>query len=86
MSAIIGIAALGSFTFHYVSINTPTQRISIPVRPCFTFHYVSINTSIRPAWLPVTFVFTFHYVSINTKISRILEKFLRYLYIPLCFY
>lgn len=26
MSAIIGIAALGSFTFHYVSINTGKSR------------------------------------------------------------
>ena len=27
MSAIIGIAALGSFTFHYVSINTIVRAV-----------------------------------------------------------
>ena len=44
MSAIIGIAALGSFTFHYVSINTDILTNIIGGVETFTFHYVSINT------------------------------------------
>ena len=47
MSAIIGIAALGSFTFHYVSINTLRSLIEYHFREAFTFHYVSINTIVR---------------------------------------
>ena len=44
MSAIIGIAALGSFTFHYVSINTTWESENSSLKEDFTFHYVSINT------------------------------------------
>ena len=44
MSAIIGIAALGSFTFHYVLLIHGNYRYTIAAT-AFTFHYVSINTS-----------------------------------------
>ena len=47
MSAIIGIAALGSFTFHYVSINTMIEAIHKIQDNFFTFHYVSINTAMK---------------------------------------
>ena len=47
MSAIIGIAALGSFTFHYVSINTHLLPQMLFLFLYFTFHYVSINTWVK---------------------------------------
>ena len=66
MSAIIGIAALGSFTFHYVSINTSMAAQILMKYITFTFHYVSTNTAHyrENGWMKSDF--TFHYVSINT--------------------
>lgn len=39
MSAIIGIAALGSFTFHYVSINTRSSEP--PINSSILYHILS---------------------------------------------
>ena len=39
------------FTFHNVSINTPTFPLSIEKRPQFTFHNVSINTTIADSFV-----------------------------------
>ena len=86
MSAIIGIAALGSFTFHYVSINTLVTAFITKYYKTFTFHYVSINTGPCGPVGPVAPFFTFHYVSINTECSDTISHFVCFLYIPLCFY
>ena len=70
MSAIIGIAALGSFTFHYVSINTEIGVPYFSTSEVFTFHYVSINTRDSTGRKIYPEIFTFHYVSINTPMLQ----------------
>ena len=73
MSAIIGIAALGSFTFHYVSINTEMFGNELSLAAVFTFHYVSINTERYQGYGKNVISFTFHYVSINTQFPILLS-------------
>ena len=73
MSAIIGIAALGSFTLHYVSINTEMFGNELSLAAVFTFHYVSINTFQKLVCVQVDTHFTFHYVSINTQFPILLS-------------
>ena len=67
MSAIIGIAALGSFTFHYVSINTIAVGVSIATLTAFTFHYVSINT-------PLKFQLLFLFVSLHSTMFLLIPR------------
>ena len=57
----------GSFTFHYVSINTHDRAQQKTFPFIFTFHYVSINTIVGGVESGGQVYFTFHYVSINTK-------------------
>ena len=71
MSAIIGIAALGSFTFHYVSINTKPDTPVKTLGNVFTFHYVSINTGI------VLRDFTGRFLSLHSTMFLLIQSRLR---------
>ena len=57
---------LYNFTFHNVSINTPSIRNLSNFFFIFTFHNVSINTIYKVMLLIFFYFFTFHNVSINT--------------------
>ena len=68
MSAIIGIAALGSFTFHYVSINTgATLEKYLGEKSLHSTMFLLIRR-FPESWKSFLDTFTFHYVSINTNI------------------
>ena len=55
------------FTFHYVSIKTPSSSLSSCTTSIFTFHYVSIKTITEIHDNGNGTIFTFHYVSIKTS-------------------
>ena len=86
MSAIIGIAALGSFTFHYVSINTSCVFCCLLQLLIFTFHYVSINT--KEALKEIGIYTALHSTMFLLIQERpgMLAGIQQRLYIPLCFY
>ena len=74
------------FTFHNVSIKTPTNAIITNPLLSFTFHNVSIKTAGGIVAILTYIFFTFHNVSIKTRLnSSVFNSSVR-LYIPQCFY
>ena len=76
----------GIFTFQYVSINTLSGSVLVPIYPSLHSN-MFLLIPIRPdAQSHTTSFFTFQYVSINTGFLYLLIHLRIILYIPICFY
>ena len=62
----MGFAVAYAFTSHYVTINSPTEKVKLRLMFTFTSHYVTINSCGYLKGTECTYAFTSHYVTINS--------------------